>query len=40
MCHPLGNPQLSPEEERRFRKDMVKSALTTLEVEVKEPTVF
>lgn len=38
--HPLGNPQLTREEERVLRKNLVKKALKALTVEVHGQTVF
>ena len=38
--HPLGNPQLSAEEEKILRRHLVERALKALETEVAEQTVF
>ena len=38
--YPFGNPELTPERERLFRKDLVRSALTALTVPVDRQTVF
>lgn len=38
--HPLGNPTLTPEEEKKLRRDLVDRALKALETEVTEQTVF
>jgi len=38
--HPLGNPALSPEEEKKLRRKIVEKALTALQTEVEEQTVF
>jgi glycine reductase len=36
----VGDPDLSPEEERRFRKRLVEKALEALTTPVEEPTVL
>ncbi len=36
----VGDPDLSPAEERRFRKRLVMKALEALQTQVEEPTVF
>lgn len=38
--HPLGNPNLDPEEEKKLRKDLVSKALVALETEVEDQVVF
>lgn len=38
--HPLGNPNLTPEDEKHFRRGLVESALKALQTEVHEQTVF
>ena len=38
--YPLGNPTLSPEEERNVRKGLVEKALQALQTDVTEQTVF
>ena len=38
--HPLGNPALSKEEEYELRYRLVEKALTALQTEVEEQTVF
>ena len=38
--HPLGNPELTPEEERLFRLKLVKKALRALQTEIEKQTVF
>ena len=38
--YPCGDPHLSVEEDSRFRKELVREALATLEVEVSAPTIF
>jgi glycine reductase len=38
--HPLGNPSLDPEEEKKIRRKLVEKALKALETEVEEQTVF
>lgn len=38
--HPLGNPELSIEEERELRMSLVKKALAALQTNVTEQTVF
>ena len=38
--HPLGNPALSPEEEKALRRGLVEKALKALETEVTEQTIF
>jgi len=38
--HPLGNPDLSIEEERKLRMSLVKRALAALQTNVTEQTVF
>lgn len=38
--YPVGQPELPPEEERRWRVDLMDKGLTALETPVKEPQVF
>lgn len=38
--HPLGNPNATPEEEKKIRRKLVETALKALETEVTEQTVF
>lgn len=38
--HPLGNPSLSQEDEKKLRRSIVEKALSALETEVEEQTVF
>jgi glycine reductase len=38
--HPLGNPELSPDEEKKLRLNLVKKALRALQMEVEKQTVF
>ncbi len=38
--HPLGNPLMTPEEEKKLRRHLVDKALVALETEVTEQTVF
>ena len=38
--HPLGNPALSPEEEKKLRRKIVERALEALTTEVDDQTVF
>jgi glycine reductase len=38
--HPLGDPTLSPEAERAFRRGIVQKALHALQTEVSKQTVF
>lgn len=38
--HPLGNPALSPEDEKELRRKLVRKALAALETEVEDQTVF
>jgi glycine reductase len=38
--HPLGNPSLDSEEEKKLRRKLVEKALKALETEVEEQTVF
>lgn len=40
ITHPFGNPEMSPREEREFRKRLVEKAFDALRREVKEMTVF
>jgi betaine reductase len=40
IIHPLGNAELSPEDERALRRRIVERALAALRTEVAEPTVF
>lgn len=38
--HPLGNPALSAEDEKKLRRSIIEKALHALTVEVEEQTVF
>ena len=38
--HPLGNPALDPEEEKKLRRHIVEKALTALTTEVDSQTIF
>ena len=38
--HPLGNPALTPEEEKHLRRGLVERALKALETEVSDQTIF
>ena len=38
--HPLGNPALDAQEEKKLRRKLVEKALKALTIEVKEQTVF
>jgi betaine reductase len=38
--HPLGDPTLSPEAERAFRRGVVQKALDALQAEISQQTVF
>ncbi len=38
--HPLGNPALLPAEEKKLRRKIVEKALTALQTEIQEQTVF
>jgi len=38
--HPLGNPELPKDEERKLRLNLVRKALRALQVEVEKQTVF
>lgn len=38
--HPLGDPNMSPEDEKVLRRHLVDKALSALETEVSEQTVF
>ncbi|KXU78723.1 glycine reductase [Aeromonas enteropelogenes] len=38
--HPLGNPQLEPEEEKQLRRQLVEKALQALQMPVTGQTVF
>ncbi len=38
--HPLGNPNLEPDEEKKLRRKLVEKALRALETEVEDQTVF
>jgi len=40
IIHPLGNAELSPEDERALRRRIVERALAALQTEVVRPTVF
>ena len=38
--HPLGNPELDKEDEKKLRRTMVEHALGALQTEIDEQTVF
>lgn len=38
--HPLGDPKMSPEEEKALRRQIVEKALKALTTDVEEQTVF
>ena len=38
--HPLGNPALSPEDEKAIRRKLVERALEALATEVEDQTIF
>ncbi len=38
--HPLGNPELKPEEEKALRRGIVEKALKALQTEISEQTIF
>ena len=40
IIHPLGNAELTPEDEKALRRRIVERALAALRTEVAEPTVF
>ena len=40
IIHPLGNSDLSPEDEKALRRRIVEQALEALRTEVSKPTVF
>lgn len=40
IIHPLGNAELSPEEEKTLRRRIVARALQALQTDVAQPTVF
>jgi betaine reductase len=40
IIHPLGNADLSPEDEKALRRRIVEKALQALKTEVAQPTVF
>jgi betaine reductase len=40
IIHPLGNTELSPEDEKALRRRIVEQALLALKTEVAKPTVF
>ena len=40
IIHPLGNAELTPEDEKALRRRIVERALVALRTEVAEPTVF
>ena len=40
IIHPLGNAELSPEDERALRRRIVERALAALRTEVVQPTIF
>jgi len=40
ITHPLGDPALSPGEEKRLRRGLVERALAALQTEIQSQTVF
>jgi glycine reductase len=40
IAHPLGNPDLDPESEKKLRRSFLKRALQALQEELKEQKVF
>ena len=40
IIHPLGNTELSPDDEKALRRRIVEKALHALRTEVAQPTVF
>lgn len=40
IAHPLGNPELRPEEEKQLRRELVDKALYALSTDVDGQTVF
>lgn len=40
IIHPLGNADLSPDDEKALRRRIVERALSALKTEVARPTVF
>jgi glycine reductase complex component B subunit gamma len=40
IIHPLGNSELSPEDEKALRRRIVEQALKALQADVAKPTVF
>jgi glycine reductase len=40
IIHPVGNAELSPEDEHALRKRIVEQALRALQADVAQPTVF
>ncbi len=38
--HPLGNPELDPEEEKALRRGIVLKALEALQTEISDQTIF
>ncbi|MBA7693366.1 Glycine reductase complex component B subunit gamma [subsurface metagenome] len=40
VIHPCGDPELSKESDLALRREIVKTALSALQTEVKEPTIF
>jgi len=38
--HPLGNPSLTPEEEKSLRRGLVEKAIKALQTKVTEQTIF
>lgn len=38
--HPLGNPELSPEDEHKLRLNLVNKALDALQTDISEQTIF
>jgi glycine/betaine/sarcosine/D-proline reductase family selenoprotein B len=40
IMHPVGNPKLSPEEEKKLRRALIDKAVEALQEELKEQKVF
>lgn len=40
ITNPVGDPNLQPDEERRFRRQLVEKALRALTTAVEGPTIF
>ncbi len=40
ITHPFGHPEISPAEEKEFRKRLVEKALKALKSDIKKTTIF